>query len=190
MFMAGKTAAYDESYDAYDDAHEIDSEGTFDFDVDDESGFFMRHLRGLVSLALFGILILLFVIYAFSRSGQYMLARANLAWTTEAYSQLGYQSYQDGDYSEAGLYYERALQRDPNNYSFASSAAMAYYEAGNTEKSAAMLKRCIEITPTLLEPYIYLLRLYPDASQRPWDVTQLLKQGYQRTGDTRLNVTG
>lgn len=186
IFMDGKTAAYD----AYDDAPADDAEGTFDFDVEDDAGFFMRHLRGLVSLALFVILILLFVIYAFSRSGQYTLARANLAWTTEPYSQIGYRSYQDGDYSQAGLYYERALMREPNNYSFASSAAMAYYEAGNTEKSAAMLKRCIEINPTLLEPYIYLLRLYPDASQRPWDVTQLLQQGYQRTGDTRLNVKG
>ena len=46
------------------------------------------------------------------------------------------------------------------------------------------------IDPAKLEPYIYLLKLYPDAASRPWDVTQLLQQGYQRTGDTRLNVSG
>lgn len=190
MFMSGKAAAYDDAYDAYDDPPEDGYEGAFAFDDEEEGGFLQRHLRGLVSLALLVILLLLFVIYAFSRSGQLTLARANLAWSTDAYSQLGYQSYQDQQYSLAGQYYERALQRDADNYSFASSAAMAYFEAGETEKSAAMLKRCIEINPTLLEPYVYLLRLYPDAAQRPWDVTQLLQQGYQQTGDVRLNVTG
>ena len=70
---------------------------------EEEGGFFQRHLRGIVSLALLGILILLFVIYAFSRSGQLTLAKANLAWSTDAYSQLGYQSYQDQQYAEAGL---------------------------------------------------------------------------------------
>ena len=132
----------------------------------------------------------MFVIYAFSKPGQATLARANLAWSAEAYSTLGYQSYQEGQYNQAGLFYERALQRDGNNYSFASSAAMAYFEAGDAEKSAAMLKRCVEIDPTRLEPYVYLLKLYPEASSRPWDVTQLLRQGYQMTGDSRLNVSG
>ena len=176
--------------DPYDAVEDDDFGGAFAYEDEAEGSFFMRHLRGIVGLALFVILILMFVIYAFSKSGQQSLARVNLAWSTDAYSQLGYQSYQDGRYSDAGLYYERALQRDAGNYSFASSAAMAYYEAKNTDKSAEMLKKCIDINPTLLEPYIYLLKLYPDAAQRPWDVTQLLQQGYRQTGDTRLNVTG
>jgi len=67
---------------------------------------------------------------------------------------------------------------------------MAYLEAGENEKAAAMLKRCAEIDSTKLEPYVYLLRLYPDAASRPWDITRLLQQGYQKTGDARLNVTG
>ena len=160
------------------------------FEDADEGSFFMRHIRGLVGLALLVILLLMFVIFAFSRAGQQSRARVNLAWSTEAYSQLGYESYQAQQFEQAGLYYERALQRDPDNYSYASSAAMAYVEAKNTEKAAAMLKRCAEISPMLLEPYIYLLNLYPDAAQRPWDITQLLQQGYERTGDIRLNVTG
>ena len=53
-----------------------------------------------------------------------------------------------------------------------------------------MLKRCIQIRPDALEPYIYLLNLYPNAAERPWDVTQLLQKGYENTGDSRLNVTG
>ncbi len=162
----------------------------FVFEDADEGSFFMRHVRGIVGLALFVILLLMFVIFAFSKSGQQSLARVNLAWSVEAYSQLGYQKYQAQQYDEAGLYYERALKRDPDNYSYASSAAMAYVESGNRDKAAEMLKECARINPQLLEPYIYLLNLYPDAADRPWDVTQLLKQGYERTGDVRLNVTG
>ena len=190
IFMDRKRAPYEED-DPYDDDVERDEfRDSFAFEEDDEGSFFMRHLRGIVGLALFAILLLMFVIYAFSRAGQVSLARVNAAWSKDAYGTLGYQYYQAGDYSQAGLYYERALQRDPDSYSFASSAAMAYLEAGENEKAAAMLKRCAEIDPTKLEPYAYLLKLYPDAASRPWDITQLLQQGYQRTGDARLNVTG
>lgn len=189
MFMDDKSPSFDAA-DPYDAVETDDFSAAFVYEDEEEGSFFMRHLRGIVGLALFVILILMFVIFAFSKSGQQSLARVNLAWSTDAYSQLGYQSYQDGRYTDAGMYYERALQRDAGNYSFASSAAMAYYEAQETDKAAAMLKRCIDINPTLLEPYIYLLKLYPDAAQRPWDVTQLLQQGYRQTGDTRLNVTG
>ena len=190
IFMDRKRAPYEEDDPYDDDAEGDDLRGSFAFEEDDEGSFFMRHLRGIVGLALFVILLLMFVIYAFSRAGQVSLARVNAAWSKDAYSTLGYQYYQAGDYSQAGLYYERALQRDPNSYSFASSAAMAYLEAGDNEKAAAMLKRCAEIDPAKLEPYVYLLKLYPDGASRPWDITQLLQQGYQRTGDARLNVTG
>ena len=190
IFMDDRRAAYEEKDPFDSDGGDDDLEGSFSFEDEDESSFFMRHLRGIVGLALFVILLLMFVIYAFSRAGQLSLARVNAAWSKEAYSTLGYQYFQAGNYSEAGRYYERALQRDPNSYSFASSAAMAYLEAGENERAAAMLKRCAQIDPTKLEPYVYLLKLYPDAASRPWDITQLLQQGYQRTGDARLNVTG
>ena len=189
IFMDDRDPAFD-AVDPYDDEAADEYAGAFTCDDDEDNSFFMRHLRGIIGFALFVILILMFVIYSFFPSGQLSLARINMAWSTDAYSQLGYQSYQDGRYAEAGQFYERALQRDPDNYSFASSAAMAYLQAEQTEKSAELLKKCIEINPTLLEPYIYLLKLYPEAAQRPWDVTQLLQQGYRETGDARLNVTG
>lgn len=189
IFMDGGGSDYDD-FDDYDAPSKDFADEKYVFEDADEGSFFMRHIRGIVGLALFVILLLMFVIYAFSKAGQQSLARINLAWSTEAYTQLGYQNYQAENFEQAGLYYERALQREPNNYNFASSAAMAYVEAKNTDKAAAMLKRCAEIQPTLLEPYIYLLNLYPDAAQRPWDITQLLQQGYQNTGDSRLNVTG
>ena len=190
IFMDGGDADFD-GFDDFDSPDGKDfSDESFVFEDADEGSFFMRHMRGIVGLALFVILILMFVIYAFSKAGQQSLAQLNLAWSNDAYIQLGYESYQAEDYDQAGVFYERALQRDPENYSYASSAAMAYVQAKNTEKAAEMLKRCAQISPALLEPYIYLLNLYPDAAHRPWDITQLLQQGYERTGDARLNVTG
>ena len=49
-----------------------------------------------------------------------------------------------------------------------------------------MLRKCVQIRPEAVEPYIYLLNLYPNANSRPWDVAQLLKKGYELTGDERL----
>ncbi len=189
IFMDGDDAF--DAEDAFDgfDAPAFEDTGYVYEDAGEDS-FFMRHLRGFVGLAMFVILILMFVIYAFSTAGQLTLARINLAWSTAAYSQLGDESYEDGLYAQAAQYYERALQRDPDNYAFASAAVMAYLEAEDSDKAAAMLKRCVQIDPSQLDPYLYLLNLYPDAAQRPWDVTQLLKQGYQATGDDRLKVSG
>ena len=190
LFMDSMQDAYDryDDYDAYDaDEDDFDEEDDGYVYEDEERGsFFVRHIRGIVGATLFIVLVLLFVIYLCSNSGQTALAKANLAWKVDVYSSLGYQSYQDQRYDEAGLYYERALARDPQNYSFASSAAMAYVTGNNTEKAASMLKKCIEISPKNVEPYVYLLNLYPEASNRPWDITQLIQKGYEITGDSRL----
>jgi len=187
IFMDGGDDAFDE-FDAPDKKDYVEEE--FVFEDADEGSFFMRHIRGIVGLALLVILLLMFVIFAFSKPGQQSLAKINLAWNKDTYTELGVKSFNDGQYAQAATYYERALQRDPQNYDYASSAVMAYEKAGNKEKEAEMLKRCIEIRPDALEPYFYLLQLYPSAAQRPWEITQLLKQGFERTGDVRLNVTG
>lgn len=182
IFMDGGSDYDEDVKAAFDEA--------FTFEEPDEDSFFMRHMRGVVGLTLFVILLLLIVIFALSRPGQLTLARVNLAWSKEAYMQLGNASYNAEQYAQAGQYYERALKRDPNNYDYASSAALAYKEAGNTEKAAEMFKRCAAIRPDSKEPYIYLLNLYPYAAQRPWEITQLIQQGYERTHDESLNVTG
>ena len=92
------------------------------------------------------------------------------------------------EYRQAGVYYERALARDSDNYSYASSAAMSYIAADNREKATEMLKKCIEIQPLSVEPYVYLAGLYPDAATRPGSITMLIQQGYQTTGDSRLKL--
>ncbi len=189
LFMDAKQDDYDhyDDYDAYDaeDNYDDDDDG-YVYEDEEQGSFFMRHIRGIVGATLFAVLVLLFVIYICSNSGQAALAKANLAWKVDVYSALGFQSYQDQRYDEAGLYYERALARDPDNYSYASSAAMAYVTGNNIQKAASMLKKCIEISPKNVEPYVYLLNLYPEVSGRPWDITQLIQKGYEVTGDSRL----
>ena len=190
IFMSGSQNDYDRfDDDPYDRVPEPDDDG-YAYEDEQESSFFLRHIRGIVALTMLAILALLFVIYTFTDAGQRSLARMNLASNKEVYTRIAYEYYQGEQYDLAGQYYERALARDPSNYTHASSAAMAYVTGNNTEKAAAMLKKCIEIDPGRVEPYVYLLNLYPDAAQRPWDVTQLIQQGYQKTGDSRLNVTG
>ena len=182
----------EDDYDAFDDI-DVDEDLDEDYEFEDpESGrFFVRHIRGIVGFSLFGILVLVFLFYAFSDLGQMGLARINLAWSAESYSRLGYESYQNAQYEQAGSYYEKALARDSDNFDYASSAAMAYITGQNAEKATMMLKECIQIRPDSLEAYLSLLSLYPDSATRPWDVTQLLQQGYQMTGDDRLkNVAG
>ena len=186
MFMddADEYDAYDD-YDDYGGGYGSDRSG-YEYDDALEGSFFMRHIRGIIGVSLLAVLALIFTVYAFSEAGQTALAQFNLAWNAETYSRIGYDYYQSGQYDAAGSYYEKALARDPDSYAYASSAAMAYVTGENTDKAAMMLKKCIEINPAMVEPYIYLLNLYPDSASRPWDVTQLLQQGYQQTGDERL----
>ena len=160
-----------------------------DFDDDPETpGFIFRHIRGIVGILLFIVLLAILGFYALSDSGQMQLARINatLPLRPEIYSRIAFEHYQASEYALSGRYYERALARDPGNYNFASSAAMAYLSGGNNDRAAEMLRKCVQIKPEAVEPYVYLLNLYPNANSRPCDVAQLLKQGYQLTGDERL----
>lgn len=174
-----------DGYDAYDDEG---GDGFEDFDEEDDEGFFMRHIRSFVALILCVILAVLVLIYILSEPGQQALARMNLAWRPELYADMGYQYYQSGDYADAGVYYERALSRDADNYDYAQSAVACYKEAGNITKAADMLRRCIDIRPNEVVPYKVLLELYPDAKKRPQEITQLIHQGYNLTGDESLKT--
>ena len=163
-----------------------------DDDDDDGEGFFARHIRGIVAFVLVLALLAAVVVYGISDPGQMLLAKLNLPFAlplkAEAYVKLGYERYQQEDYAQAGAYYEKALTRQPDNYNYASSAAMAYVADKDTIKATEMLKKCVEINPDALEPYIYLMNLYPDSASRPGEITRLLEQGYQRTNDERLKL--
>ena len=114
----------------------------------------------------------------FLRKKRFLFRRAARQWTAD-------RSLSDSDLL-AARYYEKALARDPENYEYAHSAMVAYYEADEIESAAAMLKKCIEMDPDNPEPYQEMMILYPDAQTRPWEITELIRLGHQRTGDESL----
>ena len=132
------------------------------------------------------ILLVVCAAWAISPKGQLVLAQVNLAWSAEAYADLGYEAYQKDSDLLAARYYEKALNREPDNYEYAHSAMVAYYEADKLENAAAILKKCVDLDPDNPEPYEELLILYPDAQTRPWDISELIRMGYQRTGAQSL----
>lgn len=193
LFMNESEESYDsDDYDDYDAYDQDDSEDfeDFDFEEQEEGGFFRRHVRGIVGLILTLVVILIVVLWACTEGGQMKLAPMNLAWKPQPYAELGYEAYQQGSFERAAGYYEKAYARDSANYEYAHSAMVAYYDAESIDKAAEMLKKCIEMDPDNIEPYQEMLILYPDAASRPWEVSELLRMGYQRTGNEALNTEG
>ena len=176
-----------------DDAYDLDeaddfTEVDFEFEESEHGSFFQRHIRGIVALILLVIILFVCVIWSMSYSGQRLLASWNLAWTAAPYADLGYSAYQNEDYARAAQYYEHALSLDGEKYEYAHSAMVAYYDAKNPEAAAAMARRCVEMQPDNPEPYQELMYIYPDADTRPWEITELIRQGYERTGNEALKL--
>lgn len=180
-----------DEYDAYDDdgfSADFDDEDDYEFEDREEGGFFRRHIRGFVGLILFLMLAAICFIWATTNRGQTLLATMNLAWKPQVYAELAYEAYQNDNNLQAARYYEQAYNRDTGNYTYAHSAMVAYYDADDLENATTMLKICVELQPNDPEPYAEFLILYPDEASRPWEITELIRDGYQRTGDARLNL--
>ena len=165
-----------------------DEDDGYDYEEPEEGGFWIRHIRGVVALSLMIVVLAIVSGWVFSGAGQTALARANLAWKPDTYAQLAYEAYESQNYLLSANYYERALARDAGSYVYANSAGVAYYLAGDTSRAADMARRAIGIDPSRADGYQLLLRLYPDAATRPWEVSSLLQQGYQLTGDETLKA--
>lgn len=180
----------EEDADEYDLPDDFDAgfEDEFEFEEPEEGSFVQRHIRGIVGLILMLVLALIILIWAMSGKGQVTLAKLNLAWDPEVYADLGFEAYHQDSDLLAARYYEKALARDPENYDYAHSAMVAYYEADRIESAASMLKKCVEMRPDSAEPYQEMLILYPDPANRPWEIKELIRMGYQRTGDASLNI--
>lgn len=165
-----------------------DEDDGYDYEEPEEGGFWIRHIRGVVALSLMIVVLAIVAGWGFSSAGQTALARANLAWKADTYAQLAYDAYESQNYLLSANYYERALARDADSYVYANSAGVAYYLAGDTARAADMARRAIGIDPSRADAYQLLLRLYPDAATRPWEISSLLQQGYQLTGDEALKA--
>lgn len=201
LFMEADSPAEDE-YDSfersrqsretpYERYRERDAGNDEDEAEDDyEGGFFASHWAGLLILVLLIALLGGGAFFAMSDPGQEQLAKISYPLPfikAETYGKLGYGAYQAENFGEAGAYYERALAREPDNFNYAQSAAMAYISAKDNDKAAELLRKCIELEPKNPEPYLHLRSLYPDPVSRPAEITGILEKGYAETGDARLN---
>lgn len=184
IFMDGDD---EDEYDLDEDEDDV-YEDDYEYEEREHGSFFQRHIRGFVALILMLVLVLVFGVWAFSSNGQLVLARVNLAWSADAYADLAYEFYQQDSDLLAARYYSKALDRDPDNYVYAHSSMVAYYEAEDIPSSTEMLKKCIDMQPDNPEPYQEMMILYPDPATRPWEISELIRMGYQRTGDASLNV--
>ena len=169
------------------DSDDLDAEESYDFEEKEQGSFLHRHMRGFVAMILLAAALLVCVAWASSGSGQLALAKLNLAWKAEPYARLGYEAYNAQDYTLAAKNYSRAIALEENNYEYAHSAMVAEYMADHLDAATVMAKKCIELNPDSVEPYMELKKIYT-GKDLPWDVRELLKQGYERTGDAQLKV--
>ncbi|MEE1199978.1 MAG: hypothetical protein U0L09_04940 [Christensenellales bacterium] len=166
-------------------------EDVFDTDCLDEEqehSFFSRHARGIVTLILLVLVSAVIVGWTMSDRGQLFLAEYNLAWKSAPYEELAYAAYSQQDYHKSAQYYENAFQREQNNARLANSAGIAYLYCGNATKSTEFARIVIDLEPNAADGYLLLTRLYPNPATRPWEITSMLKSGYEITGNEELKV--
>lgn len=176
-------------YDQLDDDRPVRSASRGDeFEESAPQSFAVRHMRGIVTLALLAVTAAIVFIWANTGSAQRTLARVDIAWQADAYAQLGQEYYAAGDLSAAGYYYSRALARDDTNANYAIAAANAYIEGGYTFKALEALRECIEIMPENAELYVKLMELQSGYVNMSEADRQLVDRGYALTGDDRLNM--
>ena len=147
-----------------------------EYDDDEEESFVLRHIRGLVALGLFAVLVAILLGWAFSSSGQKTLARIGIVWNKAVYAELAAEAQQNGQDLAAADYYAKALEGDAENYSYAYNAAVLYLNNGDNQRSAEMARKAAAINPTSQDLRELLERLYPDPATRPDDIAQILGQ--------------
>ena len=179
--------------DAEDDIADFVDEYLSDYRYEERPGgnFFVRHIRGFVTLILLLVFALGIYFWLAFGSGQRLMGQLYISGNPATYVELGKEAEAAGDYAEAGDYFLKALEvrgaeLDSSDRDTAVNAANAYIRAENAGRAAEALEYLIAIDPNDPAPYNTLKQLYPDAASRPQRVTQLLQQGAQNTGDASL----
>ena len=179
--------------DAEDDIADFVDEYLSDYRYKERPGgnFFVRHIRGFVTLILLLVFALGIYFWLAFGNGQRLMGQLYISGNPATYVELGKEAETAGDYAEAGGYFLKALEvrgaeLDSSDRDTAVNAANAYIRAENAGRAAEALEYLIAIDPNDPAPYNTLKQLYPDAASRPQRVTQLLQQGAQNTGDASL----
>ena len=176
----------EDDYDAPEKQRRVEKARAYAYEEAEVGGFFARHIRGFITLAVLLMVGAIIAMWAWSPAGQRVLAQLNLSRQPSAYAQLAEEVARAGSKEMEGYYYARALELDPSNGDYAVRAANAYVAAGNTSRSTELLTRVIELQPDNAEAYAVLCKLYPVFETRPAEVRALIRQGFERTGDPRL----
>ncbi|MBQ4088545.1 MAG: zinc-ribbon domain-containing protein [Clostridia bacterium] len=161
-------------------------EGEYEDEV--PQSFAVRHMRGIVTLLLLALTVAIVLIWANTDAAQYTLAKVDVAWKSEAYARLAEEAYAANDLSAAGYYYSAALQRDADNYNYAVMAANSYIEGGYTAKALEALRTCIGMDPKNADLYAAMIQIQPDTAAISASDRELIRKGYELTGDSRLNI--
>ena len=170
---------YEEEYDLEDDS------GGYLYEEPERKGFFYRHIRGIVTLTLLALTVIIVGGWLTFGSGQRLLGQLYLSSNSNTYIALGEEAEAQGDYEQAGAYFMKALKISPA-VDTAIYASNAYVQANNIGKAAEALEILLSIAPDYTEAYVTLKSFYPDVSTRPARINELIQQGYLRTGDERL----
>ena len=173
----------------YDDEHEMRPKKRRpgnEFEDDAPQSFAVRHMRGIVTLALLAVTAVIMLIWVNTDSAQLAMAKIDMAWKAEPYAELGAEAYAQGDLSGAGYYYMQALKREADNKDYAVMAANAYIEGGYTAKALEAIRECIGIAPEDADLYAALIDLQGGYENMPASDRQLVDKGYELTGDERL----
>lgn len=158
----------------------------YEFEDPDRQSFAVRHMRGIVTMALMLFTMAIVVIWAITPDAQETLARLDLAWSASAYEKLGLEAWECGDFAASGHYFTQALKRAPENSSYAVYAANSYMETGDMGKAADAIRKCIAAEPNNADYYLALIGIYSGYDNLPDADKQLVDEGYRRTGDSRL----
>ena len=160
-----------------------------EFEDNDSQSFAMRHMRGIVTLALLLFTLAIVAIWAMTPSAQIALARIDMAWDVAAYEELGLDAWGSENYTVAAHYFEQAYKRDPENSGYARYAAESWMRAENYDQAAKALRICIAADPSNVDYYLALMDIYYGYENLPDSDRRLVDEGYERTGDSRLKYT-
>ncbi len=119
--------------------------------------FFVRHIRGFVTLILLAIVAVVVGSWLTFGSGQRLLGQLYISGNPATYVELGKEADEAGNYEEAGAYYLKALEvrgeeLDGSDRTTAVNAANAYIRAGNSGRAARRWNISSPSTPTTPRP--------------------------------------
>ena len=109
--------------------------------------------------------------------------QSEMSW--QDYLDLGQKYLLDGDYEQAIVAFEKAIEIEPNNVEAYIGLASAYIAIGDTENAVAVLKEALQIDDGAVTVYASLSEAY--LMQDDYDsAIDILQKGYEKTQDEAI----